>query len=670
MAFRKWEIGRTDKTLAKMLAEECDVDPFVALIASSRGYTDPEALEEYLSDEPMFNSAWQLPDMEKAVVAIRNAIKEDRLIAVYGDYDCDGVTATALMTSCLHRLGARVIPYIPHRIHEGYGMNRQALDALKAQDVSLIVTVDNGVSCVDEVAYAKTLHMDVVVTDHHLPPEKLPDALAVVDPHLPDCSCDFADLCGAAVAFKLACALMEAEPEELMEEYGDLAAIGTIGDVMPLTGENRCLVKLGLAHLGQTTRLGLQALFKAASIDAAKADMTKVAFGVVPRLNAAGRVGSADRAYRLLVCEDEEEAKALAAEIVQDNVNRQQIEKEILKQATALVEQGGLWHDRVIVVAGENWHHGVVGIVAARLCELYGKPTVVLSLDDTMAHGSARSIEGFSIYQAVSSCNECLEHFGGHALAAGVSMKKECVPLFCAQINRYAACVPPAFPVLHLDCRLNPAVLSLDLVEALSELSPFGSGNPQPVFGLFGVVVQKIVSIGNGRHVRLSFQKGACQFQAVFFGVCEEDFAFKVGEQVDLAVTLDNNEYDGRSYLSVVIRDMRPTGIDDQKTAAELTAYHDFCRGLAGQYDFLMPDRTAFAAVYKCLQGQPLTKSWLCNRFSVSVGYGKTAVICDALIQLGLLTVNDHGRLCVHAGGQKVDLMTAPILERLNGQGR
>jgi len=666
---KKWEVSKINKELAKELAFECDVDPFVAMIAASRGYDDPALLEEFLSDEPMFSDPFSLTDIENAVACINEAIENDELISVYGDYDCDGVTATALLYSYLIKRGARVVCRIPDRFSEGYGMNKTAVEELHSKGVNLIVTVDNGISCFDEVAFANSLGIKVVVTDHHLPPESLPDAVAVVDPHRADDYSEFKDICGVGVAFNLVCALEGAEPEEMIEEYGDLVALGTIGDVMPLISVNRSFVRLGIKRILSGERMGISALMKIAGIDSAAFSSSRVAFGLVPRINAAGRMGSALRAFKLLVTEDEQEAYDLAKEIGEENSLRQQIEKNILDEAIAIIENEKLYLQRVIVVSGENWHHGIVGIVASRICETYGKPTIVLSIDGDLAHGSGRSIEGFSLYECINSAADYTEKFGGHELAAGVTVKKENIDVFACSVNNYARTIKPIVPVLKLDCKLNPVALSLDLFDELNVLQPFGTGNNVPIFGLCGVKIDKISSVAGGKHLKLSFSKNNVSFQAMLFSCSEEAFAFKLDDVLDIAVILDAGTFNGKRYLSIIIKDYRISGINDDDLAQQIADYDDFYALVPRNYDNIAPSREECAVVYKHISRGTVSARAVEQFFMNELGLAKVKIIIDIFVELGLLCRdnNEVETLRVNSGGGKVDLENSSILKRARG---
>ena len=485
--------------------------------------------------------------MDKAAARLRRAIDSFERVAIYGDYDADGVTATALLFSYLQTCGANAMYYIPAREKEGYGMNLAAVEQLAENGVKLIITVDNGIASHQEIARAKELGMDVVVTDHHRPQETLPEALAVVDAWRQDVSCPCRNFSGVGVAFQLVAALEmeDGDPRSLLENYADLAAIGTIGDVVPLVGENRALVKAGLRLLQEPEREGIRALIREASMEGRTMNAVNVAFTLVPRINATGRMSHADRAVTLLVSEDPEEAQSLAQDICEYNDQRKKAEMEILRKVgEQLSQEPDRLLDRVLVVEGEDWHHGVIGIVAARLVEKYGKPCIVLSLTGGEARGSGRSVEGFSLFEAVSACAPLLTRYGGHPMAAGMTLPLENVAQFRHRLNAFAAQQGEMpVPELTLDCRLNPATLQVKLCDMLAQLEPFGEGNPPPLFGLYNMTLMEITPVGEGRHLRLTLRKEDAVVRCMRFGVSPEEFPYEPGDVMDLAVTLDVREY-------------------------------------------------------------------------------------------------------------------------------
>ncbi len=669
MSLKKWVIGTPDREKAKLLAAECDIDPFAALVAVGRGFDDEGELELLLSDEPILCDPLELADIKIAADFINNAIVNNVKIAIFGDYDCDGVVATSLLYDYLKGRNADVIAYIPERIGEGYGMNKTAIDKLKEQNIGLIITVDNGISCADEIEYAKTLGIDTVVTDHHLPPEILPDAVAVVDPHRKDCPSSFKEICGAQVAFKLACVLDDKEPEQMLSRYADILAVATIGDVMPLINENRSIVKAGIRKIKASPNMGIAAILNMAGIDRLQIDAGKISFGITPRINAAGRMGSAYRAFELLTADNTMQALKLAGPIDDDNVMRQQIEKDILKNAIKTIEDNGYQHNRVIVVCGENWHFGVLGIVASRICERYGKPTFVLSCENGIAHGSARSFEGFNLYEAISACGDVLHKFGGHELAAGISVNCDLLDEFRSKINQYATQKNDAVPKLKIDFCLNAAGMSVDMAFALKALEPFGLGNPTPVFGILGATLEKITPIGNNRHLKLLCRKNGNAFQCLLFGVTSENFSYNVGDIIDLAVTIDTNLYQGQYTLSIQTKAIKHSNTDQDLYFKSKQQYDDFVSGYDTNFSEIFPDRAEVGNIYKLVNSTPITQERF-NTVSTDIGYAKTHIALDTLCELGLISLN-NGVYISHNVKEKSDLMYSKtyknLYERVNG---
>lgn len=659
MGFKKWVVMDSDKSLAKTLAQECNTDPIVALIASARGYSDPTDLEQFLLDEPCFSDPYELKDIELAAECINKAIEDNKKIAIYGDYDCDGVVSTALLYNYLTSRGANCIYYIPDRFDEGYGMNVNAVKTLKEKGIDLIITVDNGISCYMEIEYANSLGITVVVTDHHLPPEVLPNAFAVVDPHRIDCPSTFKQICGAEVVFKLICVLDGKEPEELIYSYADLLCLAVIADIMPLSFENRSIVKCGIRKLKNNAITGLSALLNVAGIETNSVNSRSIAYGLSPRINAAGRMGKADRAVRLLTEKHILEALQIANEIDSENAIRQQIEKEIFNQAVEKIEKNGYFHNRVIVVEGENWYSGVVGIVAARLTERYGVPSIVISVEKDMAHGSGRSIDGFSLFDALNSTSHLLTKFGGHTLAAGLSLKKEDIEAFRKEINEYAFSKPLAVPTIKIDCKLNPAAITVDLTDSLTELEPFGNENQTPIFGLYGVTLQKITPLSNNKHLRLIFSKGENSFKAMLFGIGTNVFCFEEGDCLDLAVTLDTNYYNGNYSVNVTIKAIRMNGTNDDVLFSQIENYNNFYSGYEYDPKQIMPTREEVGLIYKFI----LQKSALLDRvryvFLNTLGYAKTELSVNVLLELGLISKNENGLLSAVRSSQKTDLMNS-----------
>ena len=675
MILRKWEVRPLDKERAAAFAQTYGVPFFLAMLMNIRGLDDAAHLREFLGEGEPLSDPFLLKDMDKAAARITRAVDNMEKIAVYGDYDADGVTSTAMLYSYLETRGADVIFYIPQREGEGYGMNIGAVEYLKEQGVSLIVTVDNGISSVQEVARANELGIDVVVTDHHRPQETLPDAVAVVDAYRPDDTSPYKHFSGVGIAFKLLMALEDGagDVEDLLEAYSDLAAIGTIGDIVPLTGENRTLIRAGLERLSQSDRPGVQALLENAGIAGKALTSTNVAFTLVPRINATGRMGAPERAVRLLISGYEEEAEVLSEEICADNEERRRVEAEIAEAAFADIEAKGYMKVRVVVVDGENWHHGVIGIVASRVTERCGKPCMIISRGETEAKGSGRSIEGFSLFEAICACGDLLIKFGGHPMAAGITLKPENIEAFRKRINQYAAEHFPQMPTqtVTLDCKLNPAALSVSMAQSLTQLEPFGNGNPQPVFGLFNMELSNVTPVGGGGHLRLTLEKNGAVITAMRFNTKPEELPYHIGDKIDLAVQLEAREFRGQPSLTVIVRDMKFAAFNTEKNIASLASFEKWQRGevlSAEDKKRLYPDRACLAAIYRALRtvnGKETDQVRFVSQFGkdMTLGLFKTALL--VFEERGLVhseIADDTFTAALIETSGKTDITRSPVL--------
>lgn len=676
MSRKKWVVSEIDKALACRIADEFEIDPFAALLLVSRGITEEEEIADFFSDESMLCDPFSFIDMDKATQRINLALDSDEKIAVYGDYDADGVTATALVCEYLQMNGADVVPYIPDRNSEGYGLNCEAVKSLCEMGVSLIITVDNGISAIKEAEYIKELGMDLVITDHHKVGETLPDAVAVVNPHRADCPSPFKHFAGVGVAFKLVCALC-GDGEQALSMFADLVTIGTVGDIVSLTGENRLIVKKGIRMMNEGTSVGVEELKKVAGVSEKTMNCSSVAFSVVPRINAMGRTGHASRALELLLCEDFESAAEMAREIDSANAKRQEIEKEITLQAQKQVEDNpDMLNNRVLIFSGENWHGGVIGIVAARLVQKYGKPCLVITDDGTEAKGSARSIDGFSLYECISSAKDLLTHYGGHVLAAGFGMKSENLERFKKAVEDYAKTVEMPFPRLELDCKLRPDFITSDILSVIDALEPFGAGNPQPMFGLFGMSLTGIQPIGNGKHLRLSFRKGNANITGLLFGVTEKELPYIIGDTVDLAVRLERNEYMGQVKVSIYIKEMRMSGTDDELYLKSRRLYEKIMRRdrlTEKEARFALPDRQQIANVFRFIRdsgGWKYDTDVLCYRLGGDGSNACKVLICiDVLCELGIFR-KEGEHILPHNLQNKVDLEDSALMKYLKNSGK
>ncbi len=669
MKRKQWFILPSDKELTADIAEQYDIEPFLAHLLVSRGITDDTEIEDFCFGESMLTDPFELRDMDKAVERINEALSKGEKIAVYGDYDADGVTAAALLTLYFKSLGTEVLTYIPDRNAEGYGLNMKAVKSLAEEGVQLIITVDNGISAFREAEYIKELGMDLVITDHHKATSEIPEAVAVVNPHRLDCPSSYKDFCGVGVAFKLICALNEGDDEEMLSRYADIVTVGTIGDVMSLTGENRKIVKAGLELINKGENAGLSALKEVSGVKDKTLGSTSVAFSLVPRINAIGRMSHAKKALELLLCEDKEQALILAREIDVSNALRQEKEREIIEEVRKQIEASPeILNQRLLIFSGENWHGGVIGIVAARLVSAYGKPCIVITDDGKEAKGSARSIDGFSLYDAVSSAAELLEHYGGHVLAAGFGMKSENLSAFKEAMYEYAKTVEMPFAQNIIDCKLRAEVVDADILPLIASLEPFGQGNPQPVFGLFGVEITGIQPIGGGKHLRLSVRKNGSTVTAVFFGETVSDFPYQIGDRVDLAVRLERNEYMSQVKVGVYIKDIRMSGTDDLRYLKSVRLYEKLMRKevlTKKQAQYLQITRDEIAEVYRYIKKCGEWKGdfdVLCYRLGDDGASAcKILTAIEVLSELGILKKDKDG-VFLEDTDKKVNLEDSALL--------
>lgn len=673
MSRKIWQVNKVDKVLAASLAEKHTLFPMASLIASSRGIDTDEKIRSFFFDELELSSPWDFPDMDKAVRTITAALENFDRIAVFGDYDADGITATALLYSYLSDQGADVMCKIPDR-SEGYGLKCSDIDYFAEQGVKLIVTVDCGISNIEEAEYAKQCGIKMVVTDHHRVGDVLPDCCAVVDPYREDCKCSFNSFAGVGVVFKLLCALEDSDYDFVLDAYSDIITLGTIGDVMPLIDENRFIVRRGVEMINNSERFGINSLREVAGYGRKRMSAGTLAFMLIPRINAAGRMGSPSRALNLLLCEDPSVSDDVAEEIDSANVQRHKIELEILDQIKEKFKTDpSLKYDRVIVVDGENWPNGIIGIVAAKLVELYGKPAIVIARDGDEARGSGRSFEGFSLYDAIKAASDALDHFGGHTLAAGIGLKCENIGLFRRKINEYATSLGEMnFPVLNIDCRLNPAAIDKDLLDALSTLEPFGAGNPVPVFGLFNMKIDAVQAVSEGKHIRIMFSKGDTKISAMRFGVAPHEFSFRKGDTVDLAVTVEPNEYLGEVRPSVHIKAVRGAGMDDIAVLKGFSLYEKIKRQeylTAEEKSIARPEREFMLDVFKFIKangGWKYDIETLCYRLGNNgTDLCKVAVSLDAMLELNVLVRDENGAICLPDKPVKADLSASTLLNNL-----
>ncbi len=558
MNFCNYVLGKYDDNDVKELQNALGLRPLTARLLASRGMTDPVSVTEFLDkDRVLLYDPFLLRDMDKAVSRIRQAIDRKQNVCIYGDYDVDGVTATTLLYTYLSDKGCKCTYFIPDRISEGYGLSAPVIQRLSC-GTDLIITVDTGITAIDEAEYAKSLGVDMIITDHHSCRATLPDAIAVVNPHREDDNYPFKYLAGVGVVFKLLCAL-DGGYRDICDRYAEIVAIGTIADVMPLIGENRYIAQIGLAKLANTNYLGLTALMQHAGIirngKSKKILSSTVGYMLAPRINAAGRIASASKAVELLLTDNEADADRIASELCNINKLRQATEQEIYEQAMLMIERDRLKgiERKFLVLCSDGWHQGVIGVVASRISERYGVPCVLFSFDGDTGKGSGRSVKGFSLMDALMSCEDLLIEFGGHELAAGLSIKKQNFDAFVERINQYAEEHPAKQTqcnIVNIDCVATFDEITVDGIAEIQLLEPFGLQNPQPLFLTRDLCITEITPLSAGKHVKLKLSplntaNGAHSLTALYFGMPASELSFCKGDICDAIYTVDVNEYMG-----------------------------------------------------------------------------------------------------------------------------
>ena len=667
MNYSIWKISDSSEKIPSALTA-AGYKPLLAAMLKLRGITVPEEAERFL-----FGGAETLEDpmlmkgMPQAVKRIREAIEKREDVAVYGDYDVDGITATCLLTDWLQSRGLNCCAYIPDRIEEGYGLNKEALAALKDKGVSLVISVDCGITAAEEAEYASEIGIDLIITDHHECREQtLPVAVAVIDSKQEDCEYPNKDLAGVGVALKLVCAV-EGDSAAVIDRYADIAAIGTVADVVPLTGENRYIVRTGLAKIENSPRPGIAALLKESGVADKRLSSSTIGFSLAPRINAAGRLGCVSVACELLLTDDDKKATALAAELCELNRRRQSLETGIWQDASSMMVDRVT--DEPIVLSSDKWHQGVIGIAASKLAEQYSLPTIMICLDGEKGKGSCRSYGGFNIFDALAACSEHLEGFGGHALAAGLNIRRDKLEDFCAAFAKYyKENRPEELPTLNCDIGIsNPAILSMEGVEALNLMEPFGSGNPKPLLCISGARLEKLSPIGGGRHLRMSISyRGQC-FECVYFSHTEADIDASEGSLVDIAFTPQINEFRFRSSVQLQLAAIRRH--DPRRLCRVLlNGAEEFPVSEAVAY---CPDRAGFVKAWRKLEADGgVVASDLeavlrqCPR---DIEPEKFCICLLALLELGLLGKGENGIFGARIveGAPKVNLEDSALIKLL-----
>ena len=674
MKYGIWKVSQPEAGAVNALVGS-GYAPLAAMVLASRGMEDDHQARAYLDCNAPLLDPFLMTDMDKAAGRVGLAMSRGEKIAVFGDYDVDGITATCLLTDFLRRHGADAVSYIPGRLEEGYGLNPIAIHQLHDEGVKLIVTVDCGITAVSEAELCRQLGIDLVITDHHECKQTLPAAAAVVDPHRPDGGYPHKNLSGVGVAFKLASALCGSQ-EGVLEEYADMVCLGTVADVMPLQGENRVFVARGLESLAHTKRPGIAALMAECGCAPEAVSASSIGFMLAPRINAAGRMGQIDLAVELFLTDDPDKAAEAARGLCELNRQRQAVESEIYRQAVSMLPMGK--PPEAIVLADESWHQGVVGIVASRIAEEYACPTFLICLDGEHGKASSRSHGGFNLFASLSALSPLLESYGGHELAAGFTITRANIPEFRRQICALAAKfytddVPRT--VLEVDCAVSPELLTLHNVDALQMLEPCGNGCPKPVLMMKNLTIDRISMVGGGRHMRLRLCSGHTYLNAIYFSATPQTVSIQPGDLVDVAFTPQVNEFRGTRTVQMNVIDIRPSC--NAECLPDAAPYRDMQRGnlTPGEAAALLPDRKMLALVWRYLDAaNPVQESPMCLcrkivRWSGQpLNLGQMLTCLDIFRDVGLLTVQrQHKYVSIRLtpGEGKADLSQSQTMQRL-----
>lgn len=699
----------------KEIADELGIHPVIAKLLYNRGYHDPASAKEFIyMESEMLSTPFEMIDMEKGIERIKRAVDNGEKITVYGDYDVDGVTAVCTLYLYLKSIGADVEYYIPNRSGEGYGVSCAAIDMIKANGTTLIITVDTGITAIEEVDYASEIGVDFIITDHHECHTELPRACAAINPHRPDCPYPFKELAGVGVVFKLICAYEERyikndrikATAELFYRYADLVAIGTIADVMPVKGENRIIIKCGLGMIENTSRVGLAALIEAAtkktdvSSDKRK-KTTKITSGFIgytlaPRINAAGRIRSASIAVELFLAEDYDKALKIAEELCEANKERQSEENNIIKEAYEKIESQNLENTPVIVLDADHWHHGVIGIVASRITEKYGRPSILVSFDgngnnshsaEDIGKGSGRSVKGMNLVDALSYCSDHLIKYGGHELAAGLSVSRSELDNFRKKINEYALNnlnEEDMIPTLEADTEVNFEDVTLALADGLRILEPYGVANPMPTFVLKNVTVTEIVGVSAGKHTRLTLSDGRYTLSAMYFSCPPDTLGLYPADSADILFNVDVNEWLGRKSVQIIVRDIKFSGRQKENEEIERRRFEEIRAGAPiSKEENVVPTREDFANVYKLFSASSrngvteLSHKDICARVSKTpgcpeLGYIKLKIIIMVFKELNLVSIQETEpevyQFNVRFSTAKTDLEKSNLLRKIRSQ--
>ena len=635
----KWKVNEPDRQITEKLTHDTGLPAFICRLLVSRGITSREDADIFFNSSE-FADPFDIRDMDKAVKTINEAVANGDRITIYGDYDCDGITSTYMLFSYLEALGAEVSWYIPTR-DEGYGLNIPAIDRMNAQGTQLIITVDNGISAISEAEHIRELGMKLVVTDHHQVPEKLPYAEAIVNPHRPDDISVYKHLAGCGVVLKLIMA-MEGDTDSVLTQFADIAAIGTVGDIVRLDGENRMIVREGLRLMENTENMGLNRLLAMSGIEpGSEITSTNLAFSIVPRINAAGRCGSPNTAMEMFLGDTMNTAAAKALELCELNDLRKETEKEIIDCTEEQIRRDpDLLNKRILIVCGDGWRHGVIGIASAKLLHKYGKPNIVITREGETARGSARSIDELPLYDLLDSCADKLIRFGGHTKAAGLTVATDMIEEFREAV--YAYCdenLPGACAeTLTADMEITPEELTLDNISLIENLEPFGEGNQNPQFLLRNCIITSRKPLKEGKYISVGLRFGGIDYRAVHFGSTFDAFPYSEGDTVDIIANIAVNEYNDRRNINILIKDMRYSGFRQDRYFAAKTAYEDYRCGRVDSRLLcrMAPETDELRKIYDILRSTNcFTKAeMLADRAGINAC--KFRIILDVFAEFGL----------------------------------
>lgn len=557
---KKWQIYEINENKVKEIEEKYQLNKLLATILVNRNITEKEDIRLFL--EPTrndFHNPFLITDMKKAVERIIQAIEKQEKVTIYGDYDVDGITSITVLKSFLQDRGLEVANYIPNRLDEGYGLNKEAIRKIVNQGCQLMITVDCGISAVEEIEYANSLGIETIVTDHHEPGGELPHAFAVIDNKRKDSNYPFRELAGVGVVFKLiqAIGITLGLKEEEYLKYLDIVCVGTISDIVPLVDENRVIAKLGLLLIRQTKNVGLRSIINSSGYN--KIDSNSISFGIAPRINACGRMGKAEEALELLLSKNINQVNELTKKLNEHNRIRQETEKSIFENAMKQIQEEHLEENNAIIVGGENWHHGVIGIVSSKITEIYFKPTILLSFEeDGIGKGSGRSIPGFDLHEALMQCTDTIEKFGGHSMAVGITVRKDNFLKFREKFEQIAseAHIDEITPIIQVDARIDVKDINKEMVESLKQLEPFGEGNRMPVFVFKNLKIDSIRALSEGKHLKLTLKDNNTIINAIGFNIGQLAEEYRIGDKIDVVGVLEINSFNGVESLQINIKDV------------------------------------------------------------------------------------------------------------------